>query len=1096
MVRLLGLDAPDPMSNYGWGDPMLQTIHDAVSSAGTVMQSIATLISEAKVDVIKIPGLTEIFSTVDGTQRMIKRFTEANVAKSVINAVLVDAEEDWQRITVQFNGMPEVLQMYLQIAAGAADIPVTRFLGMSPAGLNATGDADMRNYYDRIHSDQELRFTPALEKLDAAIIASALGKHDPNIFYEWNSLWQMDETQKAAIASQKAAASMVDVNAGLIPFDALAKGRANQLIEDGTYPGLESALEESVIDEEMIAEQTEAGHERSLMPPPDPNADPNADPNDPEADNDNAPPKKKRPAFAAADSGMSFFDRIVDGVIERLTDISAWSEEKHSRGQPENAGQFGPGGYGGGTSEKTKTGPGRTARGSARKEASAKLKERVQAEHKSRGKKGAHAEAEEIRMGRASAFVSPNVASNLDLKGAEKGIRGKQQAALREASDYINKQTGVDDGRDIDVIGAWKDGAENSLLTTSDAPWDNFKLAAVMKAHLADQKSVLLFDEQEGGKTVLAHFNAKGKVDEIHRNLLEDGLDQHTIVPVKGGARVYVVDLDGSHSDAIEKGAARYGDANKVTVKFGRGEFIGTDKEDGSDSEQRDSAREVYEAAINESPVSDAREIWKEASDTWGETARGIDEVRALGAIRPAGKDPHGRLTMQPGTKFDIPELEKQTKASVKAASASATAKALPNSKATHPATIASREVTATDKQALAPKGVYGQPDVATMKLDTERFAHDIAVMGNEKFYSNFRAEDFAEGPDVAADKMVQQMTDNLKFLYQFADHDTQVWYDGARALVDDRAKLYGFNDASVAGVYAALSPTKDWDQNVHIADATMRVYKEKQDFKWDDEMSEKSKTLWSKANQPIVKAVAGKKLSECADAEEKALWIRTYCETKESRSYREVLPNGALGGVVYNADGRTPTPAVWQSLPSAKNAVMALEANGDREKISEAMGTAHKVRSFYNNILDPHSANEDVTIDTHAVGAALLRQLTSSDAAVMHDFGNAPLQKDKPEGWEAIGKSKKTGLSGSYPVYADAYRKAAKELGIQPRQLQSAVWVVKRLTFGAASEKVQAQIEDVWKGYHDGKGSLDSVRNEIAKILDLKKPSKENAPP
>src|SRR6188768_851304 len=204
MVRLIGLESPDPLANYGWGDPLLQVIHDAVASAGTVLQSVSTLISEAKIDVIKIPGLTEIFSTTDGTQRMIKRMTEANIAKSVVNSILIDGEEDWQRIQVQFRGMPEVLQMYLQVAAGAADIPMTRFIGMTPGGLNATGDSDLANYYNRIGSDQALRLTPALEKLDKAIQRSALGKYDENIFYEWNSLWEVSDQEKAAIALTKA----------------------------------------------------------------------------------------------------------------------------------------------------------------------------------------------------------------------------------------------------------------------------------------------------------------------------------------------------------------------------------------------------------------------------------------------------------------------------------------------------------------------------------------------------------------------------------------------------------------------------------------------------------------------------------------------------------------------------------------------------------------------------------------------------------------------------------------------------------------------------------------------------------------------------
>jgi len=302
MVRLTGLDSPDPMENGGWGDPLMQVIHDSVSNAGTVMQSVAVMIQEAKLDVIKIPGLTEILSTTDGTNRMIKRFTEANVAKSVVNGILIDGEEEWQRIGVNFQGMPEVLQMYLQMAAGAADIPATRFLGQSPAGLSATGESDLQNYYDRIASDQELRLTPALEKLDKALVRSALGTSDENIFYNWNSLWQMSDTAKADIAKKKAEVTKIDVDCGLIPFVALAKGRCNQLIEDGTYPGFEAALEEELAkqdfaerEEEAVAAEEAAAQKQLEMAKANGGDDPE-NPNAAKANGKEPPPKEKVPA--------------------------------------------------------------------------------------------------------------------------------------------------------------------------------------------------------------------------------------------------------------------------------------------------------------------------------------------------------------------------------------------------------------------------------------------------------------------------------------------------------------------------------------------------------------------------------------------------------------------------------------------------------------------------------------------------------------------------------------------------------------------------------------------------------------------------------
>jgi hypothetical protein len=455
-------------------------------------------------------------------------------------------------------------------------------------------------------------------------------------------------------------------------------------------------------------------------------------------------------------------------------------------------------------------------------------------------------------------------------------------------------------------------------------------------------------------------------------------------------------------------------------------------------------------------------------------------------------RDEHGRWTDSSGGAIDIEKVEAKTKANVTAASALARArghKPLPGSKGDHPAIIASRNPTAKgSKKNPAPPPAYGQPDVVSMKLEPARYEHDIGLFKNDDFYPNFRAADFSGSTDEATATIVAQMKDNLKFLYQYADKHTQVWYDGARALVDDRVKLYGFNDASVAAVYAALSPTKDWDQNVHIADMLMQTYKNQQNTRWSDAMNEKSKTLWSKANQKVVDLVRGKTLGELTTPAEKALWIRTYDETHNKAEYRTVLPNGAMGEVMRNKDG-TPSKVVWQSLPSISNAIKALEANGDRDIISAAMGTAHKVRSFYNNILDPHSANGDVTIDTHAVGAALLRQLSSSSVAVSHNFGNTPMKVDQPVGWEAAGASIKTGLSGLYPVYAQAYREAANELGIQPRQLQSAVWVVKRNTFGNASKKTQDAIEAAWHDYHDNpKVTLADTQRAIAKLIGLEK--------
>lgn len=85
---------------------------------------------------------------------------------------------------LNFAQLPELMRQYLQIASGATDIPVTRLLGESPAGLNATGKSDLQYYYDNMAARQRVEFQPAMHCLDEVIIHPAIGRRDRSISFE------------------------------------------------------------------------------------------------------------------------------------------------------------------------------------------------------------------------------------------------------------------------------------------------------------------------------------------------------------------------------------------------------------------------------------------------------------------------------------------------------------------------------------------------------------------------------------------------------------------------------------------------------------------------------------------------------------------------------------------------------------------------------------------------------------------------------------------------------------------------------------------------------------------------------------------------
>ena len=171
VVRFLGNPYPDPsLMASVWSDSVLQALYDAVHAVALTMAGATSLMHEAKVDVVTVPNLSEHLSSADTTAQLSARFAYAAAMKSINNLLLLGDGETWARQRIDFAGLPEMVRTFLQVAAGAADIPVTRLLGQSPAGLSATGDSDTRNYYDMIAARQELDLRPQLERLDRLIL--------------------------------------------------------------------------------------------------------------------------------------------------------------------------------------------------------------------------------------------------------------------------------------------------------------------------------------------------------------------------------------------------------------------------------------------------------------------------------------------------------------------------------------------------------------------------------------------------------------------------------------------------------------------------------------------------------------------------------------------------------------------------------------------------------------------------------------------------------------------------------------------------------------------------------------------------------------
>jgi uncharacterized protein len=313
VVRFVNGDMPDDIleQNSGWADPLLMSLWSQLTNADTVQNTFAGLIPKAMLDTVYIPGLTEMAATQEGEDRLKRRFVVAKLFESTLGVKLMDAAstkdgvgEKWDTRQITWANMPELMTAFIQMLAGVSDIPMTRLAGMSPGGMNSTGDSDTENYLSNVSAQQELSLRPRMDMIDEVLVRSALGEMPKGLWFRWNPLRVDSEETRAKNAKARAEATKVYADTGTVPMDVLEKAVRGQLIESGEYPGIEGAYRE---------------HDEGLETP------------EIDGENDNTPiPAEVQPAtrLAAAndtmrallDSGMGAMDAFTEA--QRLTDAA------------------------------------------------------------------------------------------------------------------------------------------------------------------------------------------------------------------------------------------------------------------------------------------------------------------------------------------------------------------------------------------------------------------------------------------------------------------------------------------------------------------------------------------------------------------------------------------------------------------------------------------------------------------------------------------------------------------------------------------------------------------------------------------------------
>lgn len=221
ILRFEGQELPFYLqqSYQGWGASVLERIGSKIEAFDLTTQGAAQLVGKAYLRNIKIKGFRSMCGL--GSKEIQDGFLNQLRLMSMIqnqNGIsVIDGEDDFQTQTYTFAGLPEILLQFGQQVSGAIGIPLVRLFGQSPTGFNATGESDLRTYYDNIRHLQDTKLRANLERLWRIIAKSETGLPLSDTFsFEFKPLWQMTSEQRAQSAQQMTQTIISALDAGAI----------------------------------------------------------------------------------------------------------------------------------------------------------------------------------------------------------------------------------------------------------------------------------------------------------------------------------------------------------------------------------------------------------------------------------------------------------------------------------------------------------------------------------------------------------------------------------------------------------------------------------------------------------------------------------------------------------------------------------------------------------------------------------------------------------------------------------------------------------------------------------------------------------------
>lgn len=244
-IRLEGVELPiiQATGENFWGMSIVEPLFDRLIAFDSATTGAGQLVYRAHLRTIQIEKFREIIAAGGKSyEAMMKQIEMIRMFQTNEGMTVLDATDKFEAHQYTFAGLGDILIRFGEQVSGSLEIPLVRLFGQSPAGLNSTGESDLRNYYDSISAQQNARLRRGMRTILEVTSRSEFGVGlDKSTRFKFTPLYQLNAVEKAEITSKVTTAVVDAYSAGILNRVQALKELRQSSDVTGTYSNITDA---------------------------------------------------------------------------------------------------------------------------------------------------------------------------------------------------------------------------------------------------------------------------------------------------------------------------------------------------------------------------------------------------------------------------------------------------------------------------------------------------------------------------------------------------------------------------------------------------------------------------------------------------------------------------------------------------------------------------------------------------------------------------------------------------------------------------------------------------------------------------------------